>query len=45
MVTIVECDDGPCMHIWSKYKIQTVRITAGTDQGGPAVSTKVSACI
>ena len=45
MVTIVEGDVGPCMHIWSTYEVQTVHITAGTDLGGPAVSTKVSVCI
>ena len=38
-------DDGWCMHIWSTYDVRTVRTTAGTDLGGPAVSTKVSACI
>ena len=26
------------------YGVRTVRTTAGTDLGGPAVSTKVSAC-
>ena len=44
MLNIVEGDNGPCMHIWSTYEVRTVRITAGTDLGGPAVSTKVSAC-
>ena len=45
MVTIVEGDNSPCMYIWSMYDARTVRIIAGTDQGGPAGSTKVSACI
>ena len=45
MVIVVEGNDGPCMHSWSVYEVRTVRITAGTDLGGPAVSTKVSACI
>ena len=44
MVTIVESGVGPCMYIWSTYEVRTVRITTGTDLGGPAVSTKVSAC-
>ena len=38
-------NNGPCMHIWSTYEVRTVRITAGTEQGCPAVSTKVGVCI
>ena len=45
MVTILEGDNDPCMHIWSTYEVRTVCITAQNNLGAPAVSIKVSACI